>query len=273
MAGIVLTLAVAVHQPMFPGPGYPAVAADRHLVPPYKAMYFDTGPQSYTLEWTAGQTVDVKLRVPSRLGAFGTRTNTSISVRSSCDLPLRAIEGAEYDPIFETDLITIASVRGVALKAPGHCNITVSASPSDAPYVITTGTSDALFGTMYGSGFPVNLMFVSTWCKNYVYGYLLLTMLPAAAVWHAASPWRLHLAYKAAILVLLATSASRAWQTCTAGLGAGGFFVLLPLGIAAAACKTAVRTEYASALVALAILMPTRSWVDVIALSVAATIT
>lgn len=277
MAAIVITLAVAAYQPMFPGSGYPASSKERRIVPPYKAVYFDAGPQSYTVEWGKGQTVNFALRVPTRLGTFADKTdNTTVSlVLNDCNLPLRGVTSTEveYDPLFETELVTLALVHGEALRESGKCVINIEAVPEDAPYAIASGTDEALFGTMYGSGFPVNLMFVSAWCKNYIYGYVLITALPATALWHALSPWRLHLAYKSAIMILLATSLSRAWQTTTAGVGAGFFFTLLPLALAGAVCHVSLKPKYSSALVAMAIVVPTRSWVDVMALSAAAAIT
>ena len=273
MLGVVATMALAAYQPMFPLYNFPAIASERRIVPPHKEAYFDSGMQKYTVEWGTGQTVDLQLRVPTRLGVFSDaalKTNVSMNV-SGCSLLMKttADASADYDPIFETELITLASVRGVRLRSAGQCNITIVSNPSDTPFCLQTGTTDALMGTTYGVGFPIHIMFISYWAHNFVYPYVLLALLPVAAAWHATKPWHPHLAYKIAVLVLMATSVSRAWQTSIAGIGTGFFLTLLPLVLAAAACYTASHPQLAGALVAVAILVPTRSWLDIIALSAA----
>lgn len=269
-----LFLTLASFQPMFPLSGFPADSSKRHIVPPRKTAYFDSGNQTYEVAWAAKQHVKVELFVPSRLGYFASDVdNISVSIEASnCILPVVSTEAGnkEYEPLYELELQSVTTIGNLQPQQAGSCILKITTKPHDARYVLQSGTQSAHPGTLYGVGLPIHIMFTSTWAQNYIYGYALLVCIPALFLWHAASPWHLSVPYKIALLVLLCSAVSRGWQVATAGFGAGQLLAVLPLLLAAFACKASREPALGGLVVAIAVVSPTRSWLDVIALSIAA---
>lgn len=256
------------HQPLFPLSGFPAGASDRRIASPAKVAFYDAGNRSYELAWIAGQRVRVEVLVPAKLGAFDDDKNDrSVRVDMACDgAAIRRGTDAVYVPWLETRLQSVLVLVDTVMPSAGACNVDVSTTPKDAQFVLQAGTEDAQLGIIYGTGFPLYIMFVSAWQENYIYGYCLAIALAVVAIWHTVQPVGVGAWHKAASLVFVCTAISRAWHGGVAGLGTGFALAIVSLMMAAATLRASSSKIVTELLLVVAILLPTRAWLDVLCL-------
>ncbi|WP_341246887.1 hypothetical protein [Nereida ignava] len=250
------------HSPTFPLSGYPADASNRLIDPLASALFFDRGAQQYRVR---GDAARVQARSPLRRGAFASGAGgVSVTVASNCELAAAPV-GTEtvYDPLLETEMVPLWEITVNA-----DCTFNITTDPPDTIYALAVGEASVPVADIAGTGLPILIMFSSAWADNYIYGFAVVILgLAAAAYGIAGNP---HAAAAAAAAVLAASTASRAWQSTSAALGGGLVFLAMSLGASMACVHAAGDRRALLAVLALTVLLPTHSWIDVIAVAIAA---
>ena len=270
MLAFILAVAAA-HRPLFPLSRFPATAHERKIIPPDNLAYFDRGNQTYTLKWSAGDAVFVNVYVPPVTGARGTAVEFDLGVTTTgCGAgPIALQKDTEYVPWLEIELTPKILVVDRVMAHAGSCTFSVTTGQDPEPFVVWAGTEETHIGTVYGIGYPILIMFTSAWNKNYTYGYWLVLTLLLAIVWQALKPDHISPFDKFAVATLLATALSRASQAYVVGLGYGATLIMVPLAIAVGAVVATKSRSLSGVVLAAAIIVPTRSWIDVALLSLA----
>ena len=269
MLGVLIPLVAVTHTPTFPK----SCAQQSLKAEPSQAVYADCAPLTYSVTYKKDDKILVKVYIPK-----GTPLNdlevTSIGL---CELgdsldpsdPHTKDEAPGtliYEPFGESSLVVLSTVvRHVSAKDQ-VCSWKVSKkNPNSAHvnHVFVVGTKEPMF-KLWAIGFPYFLMRITAWHPDttYVYGYALLSF---AALGYAISRKPTGIA----IGVLMATAASR-WSMASflggpTDPGWGLTIGLIPT-VLAGGLLISKNWKWTTALTVLAIVVPTHTWVDVLAL-------
>lgn len=282
------------HTPSFPKDnGHIIVDAE-----PSGAIYMRPGKTTFTFNYEPSDPIYTTVFVLKRDGhiyrdAYG-RTNANDHVNghglkfnypvvekvTECSSDARGQELKQYhvgddiyEPFGETRLVVASEVYSGEFVANRTmaCMFTVE---SRIPYVVSHGKEEEIVGTIL-IGLPIILMKIAAWQGAYVYGWLFLATLPLVAA--IASESKHLLLYITSAIFML--SAINRWMLVTWGgaFPTGILFSLIPTTFAVAIHaerlfprrKTCLRIFiWLCALIA-----PTKSWVDIISLTFAYTLT
>jgi len=261
---LLLAVLACSHSPRFPLSGYPADADERLVGPLTSAAYFDRGAQRYQI---SGGVTRVQARSPFRKGAFSTAVGAiDVTAASDCTLETRPVPtGTVYDALLETEMVVLWD-----MDVGPNCSLDVATTPPDSIYVLAVGEESIPLPDIAGTGLPILVMFASAWADNYVYGFaaVLFGLVVAGGVLAGMR----HAASVAAAAVLATSSFSRAWQSMLASVGGGIVFLAMSLGVSVACMHAAGNRRALLAVLVLTVILPTHSWVDVVAVAVAASL-
>jgi len=165
-----------------------------------------------------------------------------------------------YEPFGETVLTVAATIHnGTVSPINQICEFTVY---HDGPYVVGLGTEESLTDTIL-IGLPYFVMRIAAWQGKYIYGYLFLIVVPLTAAL-TSDRKRAYIFPISAIFIL--TSVNR-WSVMRE-INTGFFFSVVPIAFAAFV-PFVKQNIFKAILWGLALVSPTKSWVDIAALTTA----
>lgn len=259
MFAAILTAAVVGHTPVFPGGSHHALEAE-----PSQAWYFgrdvhatisvryDEGSPMYTVVY-APETTPVTANISVTMDDNCTVGTEKITGNSH--IQDHAIGDVIYEPFGETTLRVMAVVHsGVRSPVDQTCTYVLSDN-SHTPLVWVVGTEEKNLESML-IGLPIVLMQIAVRFDRYVYGYYLITTLVVvAAIVRQRERWYMPLIS----VVFTATAVNRFSLSTSPGWGLA--LTAIPLGLA---LVIYTRRRWAMAVIwVVALITPTRSWIDV----------